>query len=123
MAKDVTFLIAAFNRRNVLLGTLGALRRCALPPETFETILVDNASTDGTADAVAAEFPEVRILREQVNRGACAKNAGLAIARSKYVVFLDDDSYPLPGSIARMIRHFEADPFLGAAVFDTRLDA
>jgi GT2 family glycosyltransferase len=63
----------------------------------------------------------VRVIRERTNRGACAKNAGLAVARGRYVVFLDDDSYPLPGSIARMIRHFEANPSLGAAVFDITL--
>ena len=118
---DVTFLIAAYNRRDVLLKTLRHVRRCGLPAESFEVILVDNASTDGTADAVAAAFPDVRLLRERVNRGACAKNAGLAIARGRYVVFLDDDSYPRPGSVARMIRHFEADPSLGAAVFDVQL--
>ncbi len=117
----VTFLIAAYNRRDVLVNTLGQLRRCGLPPETFETILVDNASTDGTADAVAAAFPEVILIRERVNRGACAKNAGLPRARGRFVVFLDDDSYPQPGSVARMIRHFEADPALGAAVFDVIL--
>ncbi len=118
---DVTFLIAAYNRRDVLLGTLRQLRRCGLPAESFEVILVDNASTDGTAGAVAAAFPEVILIRETVNRGACAKNAGLPIARGRYVVFLDDDSYPRPGSVARMIRHFEAHPSLGAAVFDIQL--
>jgi N-acetylglucosaminyl-diphospho-decaprenol L-rhamnosyltransferase len=118
---DVTFLIAAYNRRDVLLGTLRQLRRCGLPPESFETILVDNASTDGTADAVAAAFPEVIVIRERVNRGACAKNVGLPVARGRYIVFLDDDSHPLPGSVARMIRHFEVDPALGAAVFDIGL--
>lgn len=118
---DVTFLIAAHNRRDVLLNTLRQLRLCGLAGESLETILVDNASTDSTADAVAAAFPEVILIRETTNRGACAKNAGLPIARGRYVVFLDDDSYPLPGSIARMIRHFETDPSLGAAVFDVQL--
>ena len=118
---NVTFLIAAHNRRDVLLNTLRQLRRCGLPPETFETILVDNASTDGTPEAVAAAFPEVILIREKHNRGACAKNAGLPIARGRFIVFLDDDSYPLPGSVARMVRHFEADPSVGAAVFDVQL--
>ena len=121
MGIDVTFLIAAHDRRDVLLGTLRQLRYCGLARERFETVLVDNASTDGSADAVEAGFPEVILIRQRVNRGACAKNAGLAAARGKYVVFLDDDSSPLPGSVARMIRHFEADPSLGAAVFDIQL--
>ncbi len=78
---NVTFLIAAHNRRDVLLNTLGQLRRCGLPPESFETIVVDNASSDGTAHAIASSFPDVVLLRAQTNRGACAKNAGLAYAR------------------------------------------
>ena len=121
MAIEITFLIAAYNRRDVLLKTLRHVRHCGLPAETFETILVDNASTDGTADAVAAAFPQVILIRERINRGACAKNSGLGIARGRYVVFLDDDSYPLPGSVDRMIRHFESDPDLGAAVFEVEL--
>ena len=66
----VTFLIAAHNRRDVLLNTLAQLQRCGLAPDEFETIVVDNASTDATADAIAARFPSVRILRQRVNRGA-----------------------------------------------------
>jgi GT2 family glycosyltransferase len=55
------------------------------------------------------------------NYGACAKNAAIAEARGKYIVFLDDDSYPMPGAVARMIEHFEADKNLGAAVFTITL--
>ena len=45
----------------------------------------------------------------------------LSKTRGKYVVFLDDDSFPLPGSVPRMVRHFQADPMLGAAVFTVTL--
>ena len=50
-----------------------------------------------------------------------AKNAALPQALGKYVVFLDDDSFPRPGSIGRMIAHFEADETLGAATFTVTL--
>jgi hypothetical protein len=50
-----------------------------------------------------------------------AKNAGLHKNPADLVVLLDDDAYPLPGAVARMIDHFEADPTLGAAVFDVML--
>jgi GT2 family glycosyltransferase len=119
---QVTFLISSFNRRDVLLRTLGELsvisERCGV---FTETIVVDNASTDGSADAVARDHPNVRLLRQTKNRGACAKNVGLAVATSQYVLFLDDDSYPSADSIKRMIWHFDADPMLGAAVFDVVL--
>ncbi|HLL88959.1 MAG TPA: glycosyltransferase, partial [Tepidisphaeraceae bacterium] len=119
---DVTFLISTYNRRDVLLDTLARLPACGLPAGRFEIIVVDNASTDGTADAVAARFPHVRLIREATNRGPCSKNAGLAIARGAYVVFLDDDSFPTgPRDILRMIAHFDARPRLAAAVFTVTL--
>src|SRR3954463_2456354 len=117
MPPFVSFVISTHNRRDVLLGTLAAVERCGLPAGQFEAIVVDNASTDGTADALAARFPDVRVLREEVNRGPCAKNAALAVTRGEYVVFLDDDSFPTDADcVPRMLRHFEADPRLGAAV-------
>src|ERR1700678_3181374 len=107
----VTFLICTHNRREVLLNTLGELadvdRRCGL---LTETIVVDNASTDGTPDAVAAQFPDVHLIRHPKNRGACAKNLGLQNARGRFVMFLDDDSWPTADSVGRMIEIFSTQP-------------
>lgn len=118
----VTFLLATHNRRAAVLHTLSQLQSLQ-GSEDFaaQTIVIDNASTDGAADAIAAEFPSVHLLRQRTNRGACAKNLGLALATGHYVVFLDDDSYPDVNSIGRMIEYFQADPQLGAAVFDVVL--
>jgi GT2 family glycosyltransferase len=118
----VTFLLSTFNRRNTLLTILEKLKSLGNSADFIsETIVVDNASSDGTADAVAGEFPSVHLVRQKKNRGACAKNAGLAEASGEYIVFLDDDSYPDVQSIRRMIEHFRDDPRLGAAVFDVVL--
>jgi hypothetical protein len=115
----VTFLLSTFNRRNTVLNTLEKLESLENSADfSVETIVVDNAGSDGTADAVAGEFPFVRLIRQKKNRGACAKNAGLAQASGQYIVFLDDDSYPDAQSIRRMIGHFCDDPRLGAASFD-----
>jgi GT2 family glycosyltransferase len=117
----VSFLISSHNRRNVLLETLARIGQCGLGGDEYEIIVVDNASTDGTADAVSEAFPQVHLLRLRDNAGPCSKNLALAHAHGKYVVFLDDDSFPRPGSVGRMIEHFEADPKLGAAVFTVTL--
>ena len=117
----VSFLIATFNRRDVLLRTLGEVNRCGLKPHEFEILVVDNASADGTADAVAGAFPAVKLLRLRKNQGPCAKNVGLSNASGQYIVFLDDDSFPTPGTIARMITRFRSDLRLGAAVFTITL--
>jgi GT2 family glycosyltransferase len=121
MTPSVSFILVTRNRREVLLRTLDRVESCGLPPGAFEILVVDNASDDGTSDVVMDMFPEVRLIRQEKNLGACARNAALPVSSGRYIVFLDDDSYPLPGSIARMIRHFQHDPRLGAASCDVRL--
>lgn len=117
----VSFAIAAYNRREVLLRTLWQLQHCGLRSDAFEILVVDNASTDGTASAVTSQFPEVHLIRSRENLGSCAKNLALAQARGQYIVFLDDDSFPTCDSIERMISHFERTPSLGAAGFNVTL--
>ena len=117
LAPLVTFLISTHNRRNVLLGTLAELALIGQQVDVLtETVVVDNASTDGTADAVAAAMPDVRVVRLDRNRGACGKNAGLPVTGGEIVVFLDDDSYPTADAVERLVEHFAADGRLGAAV-------
>ncbi len=122
LAPLVTFLISTHNRREVLLGTLAELSMIGQRTDVVtETIVVDNASTDGTADAVAATVPDVRVVRLERNLGACAKNAGLPFAGGEFVVFLDDDSYPTADTVWQLIEHFDADDRLGAAAFTVTL--
>jgi len=117
----VSFLISTYNRREELLRTLEVLQGPAGGSSPSEIIVVDNASQDSTADAVQQQFPKVRVIRQSVNRGPCSKNLGLPFARGQFVVFLDDDSFPHPQSIDRMVEYFRADPQLGAAAFDVVL--
>lgn len=117
----VSFVLSTFNRRAELLGTLSKLQQCGLDAGLFEILVVDNASSDGTAAAVAAQFPDATLFPLSVNRGSCAKNIALERAAGQFVVFLDDDSYPLEGSIPRMLEHFAMRPDLGAAVFTVTL--
>jgi len=117
----VSFVIATHNRRNILLRTLRQVLGCGLPASEFETLVVDNASTDGTAEAITSQFPNVKLIRLNSNQGPCAKNLGVGQSSGDYIVFLDDDSYPEVGSAWRMIRHFERNMKLGAAVFNIHL--
>ena len=120
----VSFVLATFNRRDVLIATLGEINRCGLHPDQFEIHVVDNGSADGTVSAVRAAIQTklsagcvITVHACLDNLGACAKNIALPHARGEFIIFLDDDSYPEPGSVARMIRHFEQRPNLGAATF------
>lgn len=79
-------------------------------------IVVDDASRDGTAEAVAEAFPEVRLLRNPRREGAAAaKNQGAARARGRYLWFLDSDTrVVLEGCLDRMIEALETRPDIGA---------
>lgn len=116
----VSFVLATYNRRDVVRQTLAGIRACGLPPGSYDIHMVDNASTDGTPDAFAHEA-DVNLWRLTRNAGSCAKGFALPMVRSEFTVFLDDDSYPQPGSIERMFAHFAADPRLGAAGFTVHL--
>ncbi len=115
----VSFVLATHNRCAVLLDTLSRLEGCGLDRANYETVVVDNASTDGTAEAAAGMCDVLVDLRR--NLGSCAKALGTHRARSPLIVFLDDDSHPRPGSVPRMIERFENDPALGAAGFVVHL--
>jgi GT2 family glycosyltransferase len=116
----ISFIISTYNRRDELLRTLDRLTSLGLDDRTYEIHVIDNASTDGTADAVS-QMPYVRLYPQFTNRGSCAKNLALPHAQGEFIVFLDDDSYPQPLSIERMVQHFRRRPSLGAATFTVTL--
>lgn len=115
----VSFILATHNRRAVVARTLAQLAHCGLDRREYEIIVVDNASDDGTGDVLGDGVDLV--IRRRRNGGSCAKADGIERAGGAFIVFLDDDSYPRPGSVARMIEHFGRDSRLGAAGFTVHL--
>jgi len=114
----VSVVMLCWNRREDVRESLARLCESTYP--NLEIIAVDNGSTDGTPEMIEAEFPEVRVLRMPSNIGIAAYNAGFEEACGKYIVILDDDSFPEKHAIERMVRRFEADPELGVVAFDVR---
>ena len=123
----VSFVLATFNRGAVAVDCLrqtAAAATTALGTEHFNIIVVDNASTDNTAKlvaALAAEERHIKLVALPKNYGPVAKNVALDGNKADLLVLLDDDAYPLPGALGQMVRHFQDDPGLGAAVFDVTL--
>ncbi|PXY27323.1 glycosyltransferase family 2 protein [Prauserella muralis] len=105
-----TVVIATRNRADELLRTLARLRTLRpVPP----IIVVDNASTDGTATLVREQQPGVRVVSAPENRAAAARNLGVEAAGTPYVAFSDDDSWWAPGALARAEALFAEHPRLG----------
>lgn len=120
MPPAVSFVIATHNRRDVLASTLDRVAECGLSRLDFQIIVVDNNSSEDVAKVVnGRSYASLVALRG--NRGACAKAFGVEQAHGRLVVFLDDDSYPHPGCVERMIELFDRDASLGAAGYTVHL--
>jgi len=92
---DLSVIVPAFNESRVIGRCLDALRLQS--HAATELLVADDGSTDGTADLVAARFPEARVLRLSHRGSAVARHAALAEARGTRVAFLDADCIPDPG--------------------------
>ena len=94
---DFTVLIVNYNGSRHLGPCLAALDKQTYPSDRFETILVDNASRDGSCDFVRREFPSVRLIENPMNAGfAGGNNAGLPFARGRRIVLLNNDTIADP---------------------------
>lgn len=107
----VSAVILAYNRERALGLVLDRLAE--LPVD--EVVVVDNASSDGTADVARARGGNVRLVQAGSNLGIAGRNLGARAARGRYLLMLDDDSYPLPGAVQALLAAFERQPRLGVA--------
>jgi len=101
----VTIGITCFNARDTIGRALESARTQDWP--ATEVLIVDDASTDGSADLVAsiiADWPNARLVRHAENAGAAvARNTILRAARGEFIAFFDDDDESAPGRISRQV--------------------
>ncbi len=98
---DVTVVVVAFDVRRQLERCLASIATHA-GVET-ETVLVDNASTDGTSTWVQQKHPDVEVIELPENIGVAARQNGLARARGRYTMFLDSDAALTSGALPAMV--------------------
>lgn len=114
-AVSVSVVTAAFNAADTIEHTLESLLQQTTPD--WEAIVVDDGSTDATAEIVAAyaaRDPRIRTIRQRNCGESGARNAGLALARGDWVLFLDADDWIAPACIEKLLRAVRADPNLDA---------
>lgn len=109
---DVSIIVIAADVREEVLRCLESIERHS-GELAVETILVDNGSSDGTIEAVAARYPKVRRVRLPVNEGLAARNHGLRIAVGRYLMFLDSDAALTQGALEELVRFMDARPDAG----------
>jgi len=109
----VSIVIVSYNRREDLSVCLQSVQGIDYPE--FEVLVLDNASTDSSADMVARDFPEVRLYRGKENSGLCvARNFGAMESRGSYLWFLDNDTEITdPGILRQYVSLMEGDTSVG----------
>lgn len=106
---DVSILVISYNTRELTLACLRSVyeqtRRV-----TFELIVLDNHSVDGSAEAIEAAFPGVRLIRAGRNLGfAGGNNVAAREARGRYLLLLNPDTVVLDGAIDKLVAFADAN--------------
>jgi GT2 family glycosyltransferase len=123
---DLSVVILSWNVRDLLrrclksvVGDVGLITdHCPEPKAshglTIEVVVVDNASSDGSAEMVRTEFPSVRLISNETNRGYTGgNNDGIAAASGRYVMILNPDAQVIGDALATMVAYADAHPEVG----------
>ena len=114
MPASLAIIIVSWNTAELLANCLRSLPAGTTGLNTT-VIVVDNASTDGSAERVAAEFPHVQLIRNTANAGfARANNQGLRASPGAYAVLLNSDTVVKPGALTALVQFMEAHLAVGA---------
>ena len=112
---DVAVIIIGRNARDYVKQSLESLQTAEWKRYSYELIYVDNGSTDGTVEMLK-QFPGVRTIFNEQNLGFCkAGNQAVAISRSRYYFFLNDDTIVLGDAVARLIDLLDTTEDAGVA--------
>ncbi len=107
---DVSVIIVNWNTREYLRNCLDSVFATVRQIE-IEVIVVDNASSDDSVSVVEREFPQVKLIKNESNRGfAAANNQGMKAARGRYVLLLNSDTIVLDEALDATVRFADSEP-------------
>ena len=105
---NISVIIPTYNRAHTLSQAIGSVMKQSLPPA--EIVIVDDGSTDGTAELVQNRFPNCRYLHQQNQGVSSARNSGIAAASGEWLAFLDSDDEWTPDKLATQTTALAANP-------------
>ncbi|MFC5140690.1 bifunctional polysaccharide deacetylase/glycosyltransferase family 2 protein [Actinomycetospora rhizophila] len=118
VAEPVSVIVPAYDEKENIAATVRSLVASEHP---VEVIVVDDGSTDGTAEIVESlRLPRVRVMRQANGGKPAALNTGIAHARHELIVMIDGDTVFEPGTVGRLVAPF-ADPAVGAVAGNAKV--
>jgi GT2 family glycosyltransferase len=109
---EISVVMLTWNRKDDLAEAIDSV--LVQQGVSYEIIVVDNASTDGTRELIQSRYPQIRYIRLPYNLGVSGRNFGMANARGELVFLLDDDVVlPDPHLLATAYQYFQKDAALG----------
>jgi GT2 family glycosyltransferase len=112
---DLSVIIVSYNTRQLLGDCLRSVFAAESPPGGMEVIVVDNASTDGSADMVREKYPHARVIAGTENRGfSAANNTGSAVAQGDILLFLNSDTVLSSAALIEPLAYLKANKSIGA---------
>ena len=110
---DVSLIIVNWNTRDYLLQCIESIY-AATHVSSLEVIVVDNASTDGSGEAVIQQYPQVRVISNDNNLGfAKANNIGIQQCSGRYICLVNSDIKVMEDCLDRMIEFMDKNPAFG----------
>lgn len=126
--RELAIVILSFNVKELLLKCLGSIYKGEPEAEIWQIVVVDNASSDGSSEAVRKRYPGVKVISSPKNVGfAAGNNLALAKVLTPFVLFLNPDTVVDPGAISKSLDFLNSHPEAGAVTCrvelpDGRLD-
>jgi N-acetylglucosaminyl-diphospho-decaprenol L-rhamnosyltransferase len=112
---DLSIVIVNYNTADFTAQCLDSI--AANPPAgSYEIVVVDNASSDGSADRLEAQYPFIKLMRSSENKGiAGGNNLGIQASSGRFILLLNNDTLVLPGALDRVINFLDHHPDVGGA--------
>lgn len=108
--KDLSIIIVNWNTRDLLAECLGSVFKHLRDQFSYEVIVIDNASVDGSTEMVEEKFPQARLIKNDNNAGFVkANNQGAKIANGRYLLLLNSDTVLLDGEMWKIIEYMDAN--------------
>lgn len=113
---DLTIIIVSYNTSDLTFKCLKSIQHSSWGTLTYEIIVVDNGSTDGTVETIEKEHFDVTVIENKTNNGfAAGNNQGIRKAHGRYILLLNSDTEVNPETLQRMITFMDTHKNAGAS--------